>query len=148
MSETTTPTPLPEPLDGSSTSAAPAAERGQADAPAAERWQAHAPAAERWQAHAPAAERGQAHAPAAERGRRKVREGYVVSDKMDKTVVVAVEDRVKHRLYGKVLRQTARLKAHDEANSAGIGDRVRIMETRPLSATKRWRLVEILEKAK
>ena len=84
----------------------------------------------------------------AERGRRKVREGYVVSDKMDKTIVVAVEDRVKHRLYGKVLRQTSRLKAHDETNSAGVGDRVRIMETRPLSATKRWRLVEILEKAK
>jgi small subunit ribosomal protein S17 len=83
-----------------------------------------------------------------ERGRRKVREGYVVSDKMDKTVVVAVEDRVKHRLYGKVLRHTTRLKAHDEANSAGLGDRVRVMETRPLSATKRWRLVEILEKAK
>src|SRR5215210_5067185 len=94
------------------------------------------------------AERGPADAPGAERGRRKVREGYVISDKMDKTVVVAVEDRVKHRLYGKVVRQTARLKAHDEANSAGIGDRVRIMETRPLSATKRWRLVEILEKAK
>ena len=84
----------------------------------------------------------------AERGARKVREGYVVSDKMDKTVVVAVEDRVKHRLYGKVLRQTSRLKAHDEGNAAGVGDRVRIMETRPLSATKRWRLVEILEKAK
>jgi small subunit ribosomal protein S17 len=84
----------------------------------------------------------------ADRGRRKVREGYVVSDKMDKTVVVAVEDRFKHRLYGKVLRSTSRLKAHDEANSAGVGDRVRIMETRPLSATKRWRLVEILEKAK
>ena len=83
-----------------------------------------------------------------DRGRRKVREGYVVSDKMDKTVVVVVEDRVKHRLYGKVLRQTSRLKAHDEANSAGIGDRVRIMETRPLSATKRWRLVDIIEKAK
>ena len=82
-----------------------------------------------------------------ERTARKVREGYVVSDKMDKTVVVAVEDRVKHRLYGKVLRQTSRLKAHDETNSAGVGDRVRIMETRPLSATKRWRLVEILEKA-
>jgi small subunit ribosomal protein S17 len=82
------------------------------------------------------------------RGRRKVREGYVVSDKMDKTVVVAVEDRVKHRLYGKVLRQTSRLKAHDEQNSAVVGDRVRVMETRPLSATKRWRLVEILEKAK
>ena len=83
-----------------------------------------------------------------ERGRRKVREGYVVSDKMDKTVVVAVEDRVKHRLYGKVLRQTSRLKAHDEQNSAAVGDRVRVMETRPLSATKRWRLVEILETAK
>ena len=86
--------------------------------------------------------------PVEERGARKVREGYVVSDKMDKTVVVNVEDRVKHRLYGKVLRQSVRLKAHDEANSAGVGDRVRIMETRPLSATKRWRLVEILEKAK
>jgi small subunit ribosomal protein S17 len=86
------------------------------------------------------------HAP--ERGPRKVRDGYVVSDKMDKTVVVAVEDRFKHRLYGKVLRSTSRLKAHDETNSAGVGDRVRIMETRPLSATKRWRLVEILEKAK
>jgi small subunit ribosomal protein S17 len=84
----------------------------------------------------------------AERGARKVREGYVVSDKMDKTVVVAVEDRVKHRLYGKVLRQTSKIKAHDEENSAGIGDRVRVMETRPLSATKRWRLVAILEKAK
>jgi small subunit ribosomal protein S17 len=82
------------------------------------------------------------------RGRRKVREGYVVSDKMDKTIVVAVEDRVKHRLYGKVLRQTSRMKAHDEANTAGVGDRVRIMETRPLSATKRWRLVAVLEKAK
>jgi small subunit ribosomal protein S17 len=86
-------------------------------------------------------------APGAARGRRKVREGYVVSDKMDKTVVVAVEDRVKHRLYGKVLRQTSRIKAHDEGNAAGIGDRVRVMETRPLSATKRWRLLEILEKA-
>ena len=84
----------------------------------------------------------------AERTARKVREGLVVSDKMDKTVVVAVEDRVKHRLYGKVLRQTIRLKVHDEANTAGVGDRVRVMETRPLSATKRWRLVEILEKAK
>ena len=82
------------------------------------------------------------------RGRRKVREGYVVSDKMDKTVVVAVEDRVKHKLYGKVLRQTIRLKAHDEDNAAGIGDRVVVMETRPLSATKRWRLVQIVEKAK
>jgi small subunit ribosomal protein S17 len=82
------------------------------------------------------------------RGYRKSRRGYVISDKMDKTIVVEVEDRVKHRLYGKVLRQTSRMKAHDEANSAGVGDRVRIMETRPLSATKRWRLIEILEKAK
>jgi len=85
---------------------------------------------------------------ATERSARKVREGYVVSDKMDKTVVVSVEDRVKHALYGKVLRQTSKLKAHDEQNSCGTGDRVLIMETRPLSATKRWRVVEILEKAK
>jgi small subunit ribosomal protein S17 len=83
-----------------------------------------------------------------ERGRRKVREGYVVSDKMDKTIVVEVEDRKKHPKYGKVVRTTAKLKAHDEQNTAGIGDRVLLMETRPLSATKRWRLVEILEKAK
>ena len=83
-----------------------------------------------------------------ERNRRKVREGYVVSDKMDKTVVVVVEDRVKHPLYGKVMRRTSRLKAHDEQNACGIGDRVLLMETRPLSATKRWRIVEILEKAK
>ena len=79
---------------------------------------------------------------------RKVRRGYVVSDKMDKTVVVEVEDRVKHPLYGKVIRRTSKVKAHDEANSAGIGDLVRIMETRPLSATKRWRLLDIVEKAK
>ena len=83
-----------------------------------------------------------------ERNQRKTREGLVVSDKMDKTIVVAVEDRVKHALYGKVLRKTSRLKAHDETNQCGIGDRVLIMETRPLSATKRWRLVEVLEKAK
>ena len=82
------------------------------------------------------------------RGRRKVREGIVVSDKMDKTVVVAIEDRVKHALYGKVMRKTLRLKAHDEHNDCGIGDRVQVMETRPLSATKRWRVVEILERAK
>ena len=82
------------------------------------------------------------------RGFRKTREGLVVSDKMDKTVVVAVEDRVKHALYGKVLRRTSKLKAHDEQNDCGIGDRVLIMETRPLSATKRWRVVQILEKAK
>ena len=83
-----------------------------------------------------------------ERTTRKTREGLVVSDKMDKTVVVNVEDRVKHALYGKVLRRNIKLKAHDESNAAGIGDRVLIMETRPLSATKRWRIVEILEKAK
>ncbi|HSV39730.1 MAG TPA: 30S ribosomal protein S17 [Nocardioidaceae bacterium] len=82
------------------------------------------------------------------RSARKVREGLVVSDKMDKTVVVTVEDRVKHALYGKVLRRTSKLKAHDEQNQCGIGDRVLIMETRPLSATKRWRVVEVLEKAK
>jgi small subunit ribosomal protein S17 len=82
------------------------------------------------------------------RNPRKVREGLVVSDKMDKTVVVVVEDRVKHPLYGKVLRRTRKLKAHDEGNACGIGDRVLLMETRPLSATKRWRVVEILEKAK
>jgi small subunit ribosomal protein S17 len=82
------------------------------------------------------------------RGYRKTREGYVVSDKMDKTVVVAVEDRFTHPLYGKVVRRTSKLKAHDEANAAGVGDRVLVMETRPTSATKRWRVVEILEKAK
>ena len=84
----------------------------------------------------------------AERSSRKTREGLVVSDKMDKTVVVSVEDRVKHALYGKVMRRTSKLKAHDEQNECGIGDRVLLMETRPLSATKRWRVVEILEKAK
>lgn len=82
------------------------------------------------------------------RNYRKTRQGFVVSDKMDKTVTVIVEDRVKHALYGKVLRRNHKVKAHDEGNTAGIGDRVLIMETRPLSATKRWRLVEILEKAK
>ncbi|QYC38483.1 30S ribosomal protein S17 [Nonomuraea coxensis DSM 45129] len=89
-----------------------------------------------------------AEAADAQRNFRKVREGLVVSDKMDKTVVVAVEDRVKHRLYGKVIRRTTKYKAHDEANACGVGDRVLLMETRPLSATKRWRVVEILEKAK
>ena len=82
------------------------------------------------------------------RGYRKTREGLVVSDKMQKTVVVAVEDRFKHPMYGTVVRRTSQLKAHDEAGTAGIGDRVLLMETRPLSATKRWRVVEILEKAK
>jgi small subunit ribosomal protein S17 len=85
---------------------------------------------------------------AATRNARKVREGLVVSDKMDKTVVVEVEDRVKHALYGKVLRRSSKINAHDEGNAAGVGDRVLIMETRPLSATKRWRVVEIIEKAK
>ena len=85
---------------------------------------------------------------AVERNTRKVREGLVVSDKMDKTVVVSVEDRVKHALYGKVMRRTSKLKAHDEQNECGIGDRVLLMETRPLSGTKRWRVVQILEKAK
>ena len=87
-------------------------------------------------------------APAELRPYRKTRRGYVVSDKMDKTITVEVEDRVKHALYGKVMRRSSKIKAHAEANSAGIGDLVLIMETRPLSATKRWRLVEILEKAK
>jgi small subunit ribosomal protein S17 len=82
------------------------------------------------------------------RGYRKGRRGYVTSDKMDKTIVVEVEDRVKHPLYGKVIRRTSKVKVHDESNAAGIGDLVLISETRPLSATKRWRLVEIVEKAK
>jgi small subunit ribosomal protein S17 len=82
------------------------------------------------------------------RGRRKTRIGYVVSDKMQKTIVVELEDRVRHPLYGKIIRTTTKVKAHDENSVAGIGDRVSLMETRPLSATKRWRLVEILEKAK
>jgi small subunit ribosomal protein S17 len=79
---------------------------------------------------------------------RKTRVGRVVSDKMDKTIVVAVEDRVPHPLYKKIIKKTYKLKAHDENNDCGIGDRVRVMETRPLSKDKRWRLVEILEKAK
>ena len=79
---------------------------------------------------------------------RKTRTGKVVSDKMDKTIVVIVEDRVAHPLYKKIIKTTYRLKAHDEKNEAGIGDRVRVMETRPLSKDKRWRLVEIIEKAK
>lgn len=83
-----------------------------------------------------------------QRGYRKTREGYVVSDKMDKTVVVAVEHHVKHPKYGKVLRRTKKYKAHDEQNACGVGDRVLLMETRPLSATKRWRVAEILERAK
>ena len=83
-----------------------------------------------------------------ERGYRKTRRGYVVSDKMDKTVVVQIEDRVKHALYGKVMRKSVKIKAHDEENTAGIGDLVVVAETRPVSAAKRWRLVEIVERAK
>jgi small subunit ribosomal protein S17 len=85
---------------------------------------------------------------AVSRGSRKAREGLVVSDKMDKTVVVVVEDRVKHPKYGKVIRRTKKYKAHDGANECGVGDRVLLTETRPLSATKRWRVAEILERAK
>jgi small subunit ribosomal protein S17 len=83
-----------------------------------------------------------------DRGFRKTREGIVVSDKMDKTITVEVSDRVKHGMYSKVLSRSRKLKAHDETNSAGTGDRVLIMETRPISASKRWRLVSIIEKAK
>jgi small subunit ribosomal protein S17 len=82
------------------------------------------------------------------RGDRKTREGMVVSDKMEKTIVVELEDRVKHPRYSKVIRRTTKVKAHDENGTAGVGDRVLLAETRPLSATKRWRLVDILEKAK
>jgi small subunit ribosomal protein S17 len=94
--------------------------------------------------------KGPKHTPATPkpRGRRKTRIGYVVSDKMQKTIVVELEDRVRHPLYGKIIRTTTKVKAHDENSIAGIGDRVSLMETRPLSATKRWRLVDILEKAK
>ena len=83
-----------------------------------------------------------------DRNNRKSLVGKVVSDKMDKTIVVAIEDRVKHSIYNKIIKHTVRFKAHDEKNECGIGDRVRIMETRPLSKDKRWRLVEIIEKAK
>ncbi|MFC3964516.1 30S ribosomal protein S17 [Nocardia jiangsuensis] len=83
-----------------------------------------------------------------ERNSRKVRTGYVVSDKMNKTIVVELEDRHRHKLYGKIIRTTSKVKAHDETELANVGDRVQLMETRPLSATKRWRLVEVLERAK
>jgi len=83
-----------------------------------------------------------------ERNLRKVRTGKVVSDKMDKTIVVAVENRIRHPRYKKIIKRTYKLKAHDENNECGIGDTVRVMETRPLSKEKRWRLVSILEKAK
>ena len=85
---------------------------------------------------------------AAERNNRKTREGLVVSNKMDKTAVIAVVERVRHPKYGKFMMRTKKLYAHDEANDANIGDRVRVMETRPLSKNKRWRVVEILERAK
>jgi small subunit ribosomal protein S17 len=95
-------------------------------------------------------EKGPKHTPATEkpRGRRKTAIGYVVSDKMDKTIVVELESRVQHPKSGKIIRTTKKVKAHDENGTAGIGDRVSLMETRPLSATKRWRLVEVLERAK
>jgi small subunit ribosomal protein S17 len=95
-------------------------------------------------------DKGPARTPRTEkpRGRRKTVIGYVVSDKMQKTIVVELEDRVRHALYGKIIRTTKKVKAHDEDGIAGVGDRVSLMETRPLSATKRWRLVEILEKAR
>ena len=83
-----------------------------------------------------------------ERALRKTRVGMVVSDKMDKTVVIAIEDNVKHPVYGKIIKHTLKVHAHDEDNSCGIGDKVKIMETRPLSKTKRWRVVEVIEKAK
>ena len=83
-----------------------------------------------------------------ERNLRKTRVGIVVSDKMDKTIVVAIQDNVKHPIYGKIIKRTLKVHAHDETNTCGIGDKVEIMETRPLSKTKRWSLVEIIEKAK
>ncbi|WP_312641378.1 30S ribosomal protein S17 [Hydrogenoanaerobacterium sp.] len=83
-----------------------------------------------------------------ERNLRKTRVGKVVSDKMDKTIVIAIEDNVKHPLYKKIIKRTVKLKAHDENNTCGIGDRVLVMETRPISKDKRWRLVEVIEKAK
>ena len=83
-----------------------------------------------------------------ERNLRKTRVGKVISDKMDKTIVVAIEDHVRHPLYGKIVKKTYKLKAHDEENTCGVGDTVRVMETRPLSKDKRWRLVEIIERAK
>ena len=99
-------------------------------------------------AAAETAETAEAAEAAEARGYRKTREGYVVSDKMNKTVIVAVEDHVKHPKYGKIMRRTKKYKVHDEQNACGVGDRVLLMETRPMSATKRWRVAEILEKAK
>ena len=96
----------------------------------------------------PQAPTAQAEAPAKGRGDRKVRTGVVVSEKMDKTVLVAVKQVVRHRTYGKTVRRSSKLAAHDEANDAHVGDTVRLMETRPLSKTKRWRVIEIVERAK
>ena len=96
----------------------------------------------------PAIQVSEMQAEAKARGMRKTRTGVVISDKMDKTITVAIKTRVKHPLYGKIMNRTSKLKAHDEKNECGIGDTVRVMETRPLSKDKRWRLVEILEKAK
>jgi small subunit ribosomal protein S17 len=90
----------------------------------------------------------QQDATAAERGDRKVRVGVVVSDKMDKTVVVRIDRQVRHALYGKTIKRSSKLSAHDEANDAHVGDTVRVMETRPVSKSKRWRVVEIVERAK
>ena len=94
------------------------------------------------------AETTKPEATSAERNSRKTARGYVVSDKMDKTIVVEIEERMKHRLYGKVMRKSVKITAHDEENTAGIGDLVLVAETRPVSAAKRWRLVEIIERAK
>ena len=88
------------------------------------------------------------HAEPTRQAARKVREGVVVSDKMDKTVTIQIKTRVRHPLYGKIMNQTSKLKVHDENNECGVGDTIRVMETRPLSHDKRWRLVEIIEKAK
>ena len=96
----------------------------------------------------PAAPAAAETAEATERNARKVRVGLVVSDKMDKTITVAIERQVKHPIYGKFVKKTTKLHAHDEANDAGVGDTVRIQETRPLSKTKRWRLVEVVERAR
>ena len=94
------------------------------------------------------AETTKPEATSAERNSRKTARGYVVSDKMDKTIVVEIEERMNHRLYGNVMRKSVKIKAHDEENTAGIGDLVLVAETRPVSAAKRWRLVEIIERAK
>jgi len=100
------------------------------------------------EATAPAAAPAPAEAPAKARGERKVRTGVVVSEKMDKTVLVAVRQVMRHSTYGKTIRRSSKLAAHDEANEAHVGDTVRLMETRPLSKTKRWRVIEIVQRAK